>query len=80
VTRVAEYGAVIELEEGLSGLLHASEMVAPDGTEVNPSVQYAPGTQVTVRPPPGAPVAVAADRASIAGAVPPVSTESHGPA
>jgi hypothetical protein len=50
VTRVAEYGAFIELEEGLSGLLHASEMVAPDGTEVNPSVQYAPGTQVTVRP------------------------------
>ena len=50
---MAEYGAFIELEDGISGLLHASEMVAPDGTEVNPAVQYAQGTQVTVRGPAG---------------------------
>lgn len=50
MTRVAPYGAFVELEEGVSGLLHANEMVSADGSEVNPTQAYPPGTQVTVRP------------------------------
>ncbi len=52
VSRVAAYGAFIDLDDNVSGLLHVNEMVAADGTEVSPTQQYQPGTEVTVRNPP----------------------------
>lgn len=68
---MAAYGAFIDLDDNVSGLLHVNEMVAADGTEVSPTQQYQPGSEVTVRKPPPPPCASAL--CSVA-----VVHESHG--
>lgn len=46
---MAGYGAFIDLEGGVTGLLHVKEMVTEDGSEANPTMLYPPGKDVTVR-------------------------------
>ena len=46
---MAGYGAFVDLEGGVTGLLHAKEMVTEDGSEANPAMLFPPGKEVTVR-------------------------------